>query len=89
LSHSSAQAAPRYSARGGNLIDTAAHIWDLARATGGYEELPDRTAVTILDLAQQIVTDERRAAVGFDTEIPVAANAPSTARLVAYLGRQP
>jgi uncharacterized protein (TIGR03086 family) len=72
-----------------NLIDTATHIWDLARATGRSMDLPERAAVTILDLARQIVTDEGRASVGFDPEIPVEANASSTAQLVAYLGRQP
>jgi uncharacterized protein (TIGR03086 family) len=72
-----------------NLIDTATHIWDLTRATGHSIDLPERAAVTILDLARQIVTDEGRASVGFDPEIPVEANASSTAQLVAYLGRQP
>jgi uncharacterized protein (TIGR03086 family) len=72
-----------------NLIDTAAHIWDLARATGRSMDLPERTAAIILDLARQIVTDEGRASVGFDPQIPVGANASSTTQLVAYLGRQP
>jgi uncharacterized protein (TIGR03086 family) len=72
-----------------NLIDTAAHVWDLARATGGHEDLSERTAATILDLARHIVTDEGRASVGFDPEIAVDANASSTSQFVAYLGRQP
>jgi uncharacterized protein (TIGR03086 family) len=72
-----------------NLIDTAAHIWDLMRATGRSTDLPERIAETILDLARQIVTDEGRVSVGFDPEIPVEASASSTTRLVAYLGRQP
>jgi uncharacterized protein (TIGR03086 family) len=72
-----------------NLIDTATHIWDLARATGGHEDLPEHAAATILDLARHVVTPEGRTSVGFDPEIPVGATASSTTRLVAYLGRQP
>lgn len=72
-----------------NLIDTATHSWDLARATGQREALPDDLAATVLALCEGFLTDELRAFAGFDAAIPVGGSATPTEQLVAFLGRQP
>lgn len=72
-----------------NLIDTATHSWDLARATGQDADLTDELATTILGVAHGFITDQLRARVGFDPPLPVADDASPTAQLVAFLGREP
>jgi len=80
---------PVRTAIGINLVDTATHSWDLARATGQVEELPDEIAVPILGIGRGFVSDELRTVVGFDAAVPVGDDASPTAMLVAFLGRQP
>jgi uncharacterized protein (TIGR03086 family) len=80
---------PAQMAIGINLVDTATHSWDLARATGQDEELPGDLAVLILGISRGFVSDELRAVVGFDAAVDVVADASSTAKLVAFLGRRP
>jgi uncharacterized protein (TIGR03086 family) len=72
-----------------NLLDTSTHAWDLARATGQAETLPAGVAEAALASAREVVPDEIRAARGFDPAITLAADAPPTHLLVAFLGRQP
>ncbi|HEV7523760.1 MAG TPA: TIGR03086 family metal-binding protein [Acidimicrobiia bacterium] len=72
-----------------NVLDTATHSWDIARATGQGEELPDELAKFVLGCCEEIVTDQLRGFAGIDPAVSVAADANPTQRLVAFLGRQP
>lgn len=72
-----------------NLLDTATHSWDLARATGQSEDLPDDLAATVLAVGEGLVTDQVRSIAGFDPPVAVAADATPTDQLVAFLGRRP
>ncbi len=72
-----------------NLLDTATHSWDIARATGQDADLPDALAATVLAAGQNVVTDETRKFAGIDPAIPVGPDAGPTDQLVAFLGRQP
>jgi uncharacterized protein (TIGR03086 family) len=72
-----------------NLVDTATHAWDLARATGQDGTLPDALAVTVLEVGKGFVTDDTRTFAGIDPAVPVAADASPTHRLVAFMGRRP
>jgi uncharacterized protein (TIGR03086 family) len=72
-----------------NLLDTATHSWDIARATGQDANLPDALAATVLAVCQGIVTDDIRTFAGFDPAVPVGAAAGPTEQLVAFLGRTP
>jgi uncharacterized protein (TIGR03086 family) len=72
-----------------NLVDTATHSWDIARATGQDGNLPDELALAVLAVGQGLVTDQLRTFAGFDPPVAVAADARPTEQLVAFLGRQP
>lgn len=72
-----------------NLLDTATHSWDIARATGQDAHLPDELATTVLDLAHGVVSDDVRSFAGIAPAIIVDADASPTDQLVAFLGRQP
>lgn len=72
-----------------NLLDTATHSWDIARATGQDANLPNEVAATALAACRGIVTDDIRKFAGFDPAVPIAGDAGPTDRLVAFLGRQP
>jgi len=71
-----------------NLLDTATHSWDVAKATGQDATLPEPVARFAFEVAPEIVTPELRAG-RFDLEVPVAADADPTDRLVAFFGRTP
>lgn len=71
-----------------NLLDTAAHTWDLAVATGQPATLSDDVASAALEASHQIVDDALRPG-RFDPEVTVSANATPTDALVAFLGRVP
>jgi uncharacterized protein (TIGR03086 family) len=72
-----------------NLVDSATHSWDLARATGQDAELPDDLASAVLGTARGFVDDGLRRFAGIDPAIPVDSDATPTARLVAFMGRVP
>jgi uncharacterized protein (TIGR03086 family) len=72
-----------------NLVDSTTHTWDIARATGQDERLPDELAATVLAVGQGVVSDDLRKVVGFDPPVPVAPDASPTEQLVAFLGRRP
>jgi len=80
---------PARVAVGINLLDTATHSWDIARATGQDANLPDDVAATALAACQSIVTDDTRKFAGFDPAVVVGAAGSPTEQLVAFLGRQP
>ncbi len=72
-----------------NLLDTAMHSWDIARATGQETRLPDELAETVLGVCRGFVSDEIRGFAGFDPAIDIASDAPPTDQLAAFLGRRP
>jgi uncharacterized protein (TIGR03086 family) len=72
-----------------NLLDTSTHAWDIARATGQPDELPEELASLVLGICQNFVTDELRGFAGFHPAVDVPDDSSTTAKLVAFLGRQP
>jgi uncharacterized protein (TIGR03086 family) len=72
-----------------NLLDTATHSWDIARATGQSSALPEELADFVLGIARRLVNDDIRSLAGFYPVVEVEATAGSTDQLVAFLGRQP
>jgi uncharacterized protein (TIGR03086 family) len=71
-----------------NLLDTATHSWDLARATGQGSDLPLAVAEAALEASHQIVNDQLRPG-RFAAELDAPDGCTSTDRLVTFLGRQP
>ena len=71
-----------------NLLDTATHSWDLARATGQSSELPPAVAEAALEASHQIVNDQLRPG-RFGPELDAPKDCGPTDRLVAFLGRTP
>jgi uncharacterized protein (TIGR03086 family) len=80
---------PKQAAISINLLDTLTHAWDVARATGQPEQLPDELAGLVLGICQGFVTDDIRKFAGFDPPVAVPQDAGRTDQLVAFLGRQP
>lgn len=72
-----------------NLLDTTAHAWDIAGATGQSEELPADLASTVLAAAQLVVDDDTRKFAGIHAAVAVGPDATPTEALVAFLGRKP
>jgi uncharacterized protein (TIGR03086 family) len=72
-----------------NLLDTATHSWDIARATGQDANLPDALAATVLAVSRGFVSDDIRKFAGFDPAVPIGSDASPTDQLVAFLGRRP
>jgi uncharacterized protein (TIGR03086 family) len=72
-----------------NLLDTATHAWDIARATGQPEPLPEQLAAAVFEACRATISDDVRSFAGFDPAIEVAEDADPTTRLVAFLGRRP
>lgn len=79
---------PGHVLAGINLLDTATHTWDLATATGQPSELPEPVAAAALEASRSIVAPEIRTG-RFGPERPAPADASTTTRLVAFLGRIP
>ena len=73
---------------GFTTMDILVHGWDLAKATGQPTTLDDALAAHALAFAEQGITPGSRAP-RIGPPLPVAADAPLTDRLVAFLGRQP
>jgi uncharacterized protein (TIGR03086 family) len=71
-----------------NLLDTATHTWDLARATGQPTELPAPVAEAALAAARATINEQLRPG-RFAPEIEVDSGASTTDQLVAFLGRKP
>jgi uncharacterized protein (TIGR03086 family) len=74
---------------GFTTLDILVHGWDLARATGQPADLDGRLAAHVLGFAGQALATPESRAGRIGPAVPVAADAPVTARLVAFLGRQP
>ena len=72
--------------------ELAVHAWDLARALGRDAELNQDVAAAVVGPITGALPAEPRGAelgVPFGPVVPVAADAPPYARLVAWVGRDP
>lgn len=69
-------------------VDVAVHGWDVARACGRPEPIPERLAAEMLEISPLLVTRADRPAL-FAAPVPVSPLASASDRLVAYLGRDP
>jgi uncharacterized protein (TIGR03086 family) len=74
---------------GFTTLDILVHGWDLARATGQPADLDGRLAAHVLGFAEQALATPESRAARIGPAIHVAAGAPVTQRLVAFLGRRP
>ena len=72
-----------------NVVDTASHAWDIARATGQVEDLPAELATSVLVVARGFVSDDIRSFAGIAAPIEVGADATPTEAFVAFMGRRP
>jgi uncharacterized protein (TIGR03086 family) len=70
-------------------IEFLVHAWDYAAATGRPIHAPDSLADYVFGLAQQIITPQGRANVGFDDPVDVPDDASALDRLLAFTGRRP
>ena len=70
------------------FADTLVHSWDLARATGQDDTMPDGLAQDAYETIHGRFTDDQRAGV-FKPEVRVDADASPQDRLLAYTGRDP
>lgn len=69
-------------------VDVAVHGWDVARACGRAQPIPERLATEILEISPLLITCADRPAL-FAAPVPVPPLASASDRLVAYLGRDP
>lgn len=69
-------------------VDVAVHGWDVARACGRAQPIPERLATEMLEISPLLVTCADRPAL-FAPPVPVPHLASASDRLVAYLGRDP
>ena len=68
--------------------DLLVHSWDVARATGQDETMPDGLATAAYELVHGKFTDEQRQGI-FKPEVPIGDHASPQDRLLAYTGRDP
>jgi uncharacterized protein (TIGR03086 family) len=68
-------------------VDAMVHTSDIARATGQDYDPPEELAADVLRTARDLIAPAMRDGDTFAAEQPVAADAPSLARLVAFTGR--
>lgn len=72
--------------------DLTVHTWDLARATGGDEDLDEDECALVLERTramEQEYGDAMRGAGGFGPAVDVDADASAQDRMLAFLGRDP
>ena len=69
-------------------VDVAVHGWDVARACGRPQPIPERLAAEMLEISPLLITCADRPAL-FAAPVPVPPLASASDRLVAYLGRDP
>ena len=68
--------------------DLLVHSWDVARATGQDDTMPDGLATAAYELVHGKFTDEQRKGI-FKPEVPIGDDASQQDRLLAYTGRDP
>jgi uncharacterized protein (TIGR03086 family) len=66
--------------------DLLAHSWDMARATGQDETMPDGLAAATYELVHGKFTDEQRKGL-FKPEVSIGHDASPQDGLLAYTGR--
>ncbi|MEX1007777.1 MAG: TIGR03086 family metal-binding protein [Acidimicrobiia bacterium] len=71
----------------GLMRDLVIHTWDVARAVGGDERLPDDLVATATK-AMAMVTDEARGPGLYGYEVPAPPDADAQERLLALAGRR-
>ena len=69
-------------------VDVAVHGWDVARACGRVQPIPERLATEMMRISPLLVSCADRPAL-FAAPVPVPDLASASDRLVAYLGRDP
>jgi uncharacterized protein (TIGR03086 family) len=69
-------------------LDVAVHGWDVARACGRAQPIPEELATEMLEVSPLLITSADRPAL-FAAPVPVPPLASPSDRLVAYLGRDP
>ena len=74
---------------GFTTLDMLVHGWDLATATGQPADLDGRLAAHVLGFATSALASPETRGPRIGPAIPVAADAPVTHQLVAFLGRRP
>ncbi len=67
-------------------LEITVHGWDVARAVGSDQQIPEDLAVRLYDACQVIVTPDERG-TRFAAAVPVPPGAPVSVRLLAHLGR--
>lgn len=73
---------------GAEVQETVMHAWDLARALGRSQELPEEPASSLLPFSEQILPAERRGGpVPFEPVRTAPEGADAHTRLAAWLGR--
>jgi len=70
------------------FADQLIHGWDLARATGQDDAMPDGLPQAAYEFIHGRFTDEQRKGV-FKAEVPVGDDATPQQRLLGYVGRNP
>jgi uncharacterized protein (TIGR03086 family) len=65
------------------------HGWDYSVATGVPADVPDSLASYVLEIAEKLITPERRAKGEFGAAVEIDEHAPAFDRLVAFTGRDP
>ncbi|GLU49716.1 TIGR03086 family metal-binding protein [Nocardiopsis ansamitocini] len=69
-------------------MDAVVHGWDIARAVGADDTIPDPLAEDIMSFAETFVRPEVRGGI-LGPEVRVGAKDTKTRQLVAFLGRRP
>jgi uncharacterized protein (TIGR03086 family) len=75
-------------ALGTAFADSLLHGWDVARATGQDDQMPEGLPQAAYDVIHGRFTDEQRKGV-FKPEVQLEGDATPQERLLAYTGRQP
>ncbi|MDQ1519631.1 MAG: hypothetical protein QOI55_704 [Actinomycetota bacterium] len=71
------------------IFDVAVHALDLAKGSGQSTALDPQVLAAALESGRQMIGPEMRGTGLFDSEVPVAENAPLQDQLAAFAGRQP
>ena len=67
-------------------LEITVHGWDVGRATGAGQPIPEELARHLLPVAQELVTESDRG-VRFAVALPAAADASADEKLRSFLGR--
>jgi uncharacterized protein (TIGR03086 family) len=70
------------------FADSLLHGWDIAKATGQDDQMPDGLPEAAYEMIHGRLTDDQRKGA-FKPEVPVDAAASPQQRLLAYTGRDP